>query len=257
MTPGATTSGFSRSEIGVGPAEENPAIDGEAPDVAAPTVIAVRGASRGAERPASEVVEVVPGGHHGHDARGGRRVERERDEVARRLDLGLAEREVDHVHAVGDGGLDRRDDLGRVAVEPEARLRRDRQRLVVADVRARGDAADAQPVRERVRVPGGDPGDVRRVPRLARGRTACRRTSTSRRAAGTRGPRSPSRVVYAVWPFGKPSGIVYPVGSKNGCRWSTPSSMIPILIPAPAFASVRRGKLSCPDRRRVGAGEHG
>jgi hypothetical protein len=38
--PGATTSGFSRNETGVGPAEEKLAIDGEAPDVVAPTVIA-------------------------------------------------------------------------------------------------------------------------------------------------------------------------------------------------------------------------
>ena len=49
-------------------------------------------------------------------------------------------------------------------------------------------------------------------------------------------------VVYAAWPFGKPSGIVYPDGSKNACFWSTPSSMIPILIPAPAFPSVEPGR---------------
>ena len=47
------------------------------------------------------------------------RVERRGDDVARRLDLRLAEREVDHVHAVGDGGLDPRGDLRRVAVEAE------------------------------------------------------------------------------------------------------------------------------------------
>ena len=39
-TPGATTSGLRRSEMGVGPAAENPAISGAAPDVTAPTVIA-------------------------------------------------------------------------------------------------------------------------------------------------------------------------------------------------------------------------
>ena len=38
--PGATTSGFRRSEIGVGPADEKLAMDGEAVDVVAPTVIA-------------------------------------------------------------------------------------------------------------------------------------------------------------------------------------------------------------------------
>ena len=45
-------------------------------------------------------------------------------------------------------------------------------------------------------------------------------------------------VVYAVLPFGKPAGIVKPAGAKNGCVWSTPSSMIPIFIPFPAVASV-------------------
>ena len=38
--PGATTSGLSRSETGVGPADEKPAITGAAPDEVAPTVIA-------------------------------------------------------------------------------------------------------------------------------------------------------------------------------------------------------------------------
>src|SRR5712691_13044924 len=45
-------------------------------------------------------------------------------------------------------------------------------------------------------------------------------------------------VVNEVFPFGKPAGIVYPVGSKNGWVWSTPSSMIPIFMPWPAVASV-------------------
>ena len=44
-------------------------------------------------------------------------------------------------------------------------------------------------------------------------------------------------VVYAVWPFGYPAGMVYPAGEKNGCRWSMPSSMIAIFIPWPAFSS--------------------
>jgi hypothetical protein len=38
--PGATTSGLSRSDNGVGPADEKPAIVGDAADVVAPTVIA-------------------------------------------------------------------------------------------------------------------------------------------------------------------------------------------------------------------------
>ena len=48
-------------------------------------------------------------------------------------------------------------------------------------------------------------------------------------------------VVYPAWPRGYPAGIAYPVGSKNRCRWSTPSSMIPILIPAPAFGMSAAG----------------
>ena len=49
----------------------------------------------------------------------GRAVDRLDDDVAARLDLGLAEREVDHVHPVGHGGLDSLGDLGAVAVEPD------------------------------------------------------------------------------------------------------------------------------------------
>src|SRR5258708_6737843 len=45
-------------------------------------------------------------------------------------------------------------------------------------------------------------------------------------------------VVNDVFPFGNPAGIVKPAGSRNGCVWSTPSSMTPIFIPWPAVASV-------------------
>ena len=48
-------------------------------------------------------------------------------------------------------------------------------------------------------------------------------------------------VVYSAWPRGYPGGIAYPAGSKKRCRWSTPSSMIPILIPAPAFGRSAAG----------------
>ena len=117
--PAPLTSGFIRSETGVGPAEEKSAI------------VVVRGdrgdgdrvgrAARRRDRAVAEVAEVVAGRDHRHDARRGGRVDRLHDEVARRLDLGLAEREVDHVHAVGDRRLDRRGDLGAVSVEPEVR----------------------------------------------------------------------------------------------------------------------------------------
>src|SRR5581483_6057511 len=45
-------------------------------------------------------------------------------------------------------------------------------------------------------------------------------------------------VVYDVCPFGKPDGYEKPDGLKNTWLWSSPSSMIPILMPFPAVASV-------------------
>jgi hypothetical protein len=45
-------------------------------------------------------------------------------------------------------------------------------------------------------------------------------------------------VVYAVLPRGKPAGYVKPVGSKYGCDWSSPSSMMAIFSPPPLVASV-------------------
>ena len=68
--------------------------------------------------PRPKPVEVVAGRDRGHDARRGRAVDRLDDDVAARLDLGLAEREVDHVHPVGDGGLDPLGDLGTLPSSP-------------------------------------------------------------------------------------------------------------------------------------------
>jgi hypothetical protein len=45
-------------------------------------------------------------------------------------------------------------------------------------------------------------------------------------------------VVYAVFPFGKPGGYAKLAPLKKTCDWSRPSSMIPILMPWPAVASV-------------------
>ena len=130
-TPGAVTSGFSSSESGVGPAGR------EARD---PVRVRRRGHGDRAGAFAGEPTEPKPKSPKSFPAattgttpgRGGA-LERADDEVAGRLDLRLAEREVDHVHPVRDRRLDRRCDLGRVPVETEAR-RRDRQRLVVAEV---------------------------------------------------------------------------------------------------------------------------
>ena len=70
------------------------------------------GVGRRGHRAGAEVAIVVAGRDHGHDTCGRSCVERERDDVAARLDLRLTAREVDDVHAVGDGGLDRGDDRG-------------------------------------------------------------------------------------------------------------------------------------------------
>ena len=76
FTPGALTSGFSWSESGVGPLEENEATTPGGPSrvvVTAPTVIASRVEPGRRERAAAELAEVVAGGDDGHDAgtRGG------------------------------------------------------------------------------------------------------------------------------------------------------------------------------------------
>ena len=97
-TPGALTSGFSTSDTGVGPPEEKSAIMSFA--VVAATVIAARCIRGRADRPVAELVEVVARRDHRYDACLRGRVDRVHDDVARRLDLGLAEREVDHVHPV-------------------------------------------------------------------------------------------------------------------------------------------------------------
>src|SRR5438874_8177202 len=58
-------------------------------------------------------------------------------------------------------------------------------------------------------------------------------------------------VVYAAFPFGKPGGYEKPVGSKNGCRWSMPWSMIPIFIPSPAVPRVGPQSVVAPISRGV------
>ncbi len=137
-----------------------------------------------------------------------RPVHRPRDQVARGLDLGLAQRQVDHVHPVRDGGLDAGCDLRRVPVQADAGRRRDGQHLVVADVCAGRDPRDgrAPADRGRVRVAGGDPGDVsgvggelgvegqsRVLPARRRGHE-CARDDHLRRREGGVALREPGRV---------------------------------------------------------------
>ena len=111
-------------------------------------------------------VEVVAGRDDRDDAGARGVVDRLDDDVARRLDLGLAEREVDHVHPVRDRLVDRLGDLRRVAVEPEARAS-----ARSAPCSCRGMRVGATPemrlrpaaIGRRVVVAGRDAGDVRRV----------------------------------------------------------------------------------------------
>jgi hypothetical protein len=158
--PGAATSGFNVSEIGAGPADEN---DETAPAgpvrpvVTEPTAIA---------EPALAGDPTVPSWKRPYSFPAAATVgtpAAAAPEVALRLDLGLAEREVDHVHAVGHRGLDSRGDLRCVAVQPEL-VGRHGQDLVVPEVRPRRDAGEPDAGgADRARVAGGDPGDVRRV----------------------------------------------------------------------------------------------
>ena len=168
-TPGAATSGFSLSEIVVGPTDENSACvlrrraaadlhgaDGD-------RSLGVGGRRDGA---CAEVVVVVSRGDHRDHAGCGCGVERARHDVAAGLDLRLAAREVDHVHPVGDGGLDRGHDRRRVRVGAQPGVRLD-EHLVVPEVCARRDARNPPAAsRRRVRISGGDTCDVRAVARV-------------------------------------------------------------------------------------------
>ena len=141
-----------------------------------------------------------------------------------------------------DRRLDRRDDLRGVAVEPDVGVGRDGQRLVVADVRARRDAADPRAARRACR------GSRRRSPRrasrgsTARGRRAWRRARQVAPGGGNARATITFAVVYARLALREAGGHrVAGRVEERGAVWSTPSSMIPILIPAPAFGRSAAG----------------
>ena len=137
--------------------------------------------------------------------------ERVDQRVARRVDLGPAAGEVDHVHAVVHGRLEGEHDLRREGVEPAGRHRHVED-AVVADPRARRDPGEAGD--RRMVGPGGDdragharcdPGDVRAVERVlpvrARGGPAARSRGRGRRAR-----RSPSASSTSCRPSGSRPG---------------------------------------------------
>ena len=120
-------------------------------------------ACRGTDRACADLLVVVVGGYDRYHARCCRCVQRAHDDIAARLDLGLAAREVDDIHPVSDCGFDSRDDSRRVRIRTHTRVGLDED-LVIPDVRARGDAGDDQSgTYDRLRVSGGDAGDVRAV----------------------------------------------------------------------------------------------
>ena len=56
-------------------------------------------------------------------------------------------------------------------------------------------------------------------------------------------------VVAPPGPFGKPGGYENPVGSRNGCSWSTPSSTTATFTPSPRAPGQRRELRRADDRR--------
>ena len=99
----------------------------------------IRRRARRADDARLEVVAVVAGRHDGRNAGLGRTRDRPHRQVVGRIDLGLADRQVEHVHAVRDRLVDRLGDRHAVAVEPESG-RRHGEHAVVAEERARSHA---------------------------------------------------------------------------------------------------------------------
>ena len=154
-------------------------------DVAA-TEIASGAVPGRAGRAEAEVLAVVAGGDHRHDAGERRVVDRLVHRVVRRVGLRAAAREVDDVHAVGDCRLECVDDLRRVGLVAERR--RNGEDAVVADPRLRRDAREAR----RPRVVACRP--ARSCPRHRRRcrRRACR-AARSRRTPWCSSRRAPGR----------------------------------------------------------------
>ena len=124
----------------------------------------VGGAARRRDRAEPALVALVARGDDRRHPGARRSCDRLLDEVVAGPGLGLAERQVQDVHPVTHGAVDRARDLRRVAVEPE-RGRRRGQDAVAAQIRVGGDARqvgdpDAVDHRRDPRVAGGDAGDM-------------------------------------------------------------------------------------------------
>ena len=209
-TPGALTSGFSRRDDGVGPDELKSAssLPEASGSVTARTVMARSEVPGRDQRPRPTSSKSFPAATTGTTPAAAAASSARATMSREGSTSGSPSREVDHVHPVLDGGLDRGDDLGGVAVEPDVRVRGDGERLVVADVRLRGDAGDLDAAGGgRAGVAGGDAGDVGRVPRLDRVEGLARVLPGRARGRKARATMTLA-VVYAVCPFGKPGGIV-------------------------------------------------
>ena len=206
-----------------------------------------RGARR-AGRAEPEVVAVVAGGDHGHDARERGVVHGLVHGVVRRIGLGPAAGEVDDVHPVRDGRLEGVDDLRRVRLMAERR--RDGEDAVVADPRLRRDAGQVRPSRGGRALPARS--CPRRRPRCRR--RACRAARSCRTPWCFRVGTGPGKtratitfgVVSFVSPFGKPGGIgeaggVEERAARVDARVDDPDLDALALVPGRRLAGRRRG----------------
>ena len=213
---------------------------------------------RRARRAEPEEVPVVAGGDDRHDAGANDVRHRRNENVGARVRLRASAREVDDVHPVTDRGLERSDDLRAVRRAAPAQWRggRDVEHAVVPDLRARRDpghvvdrrvtpalglvAEPAPPGLDVRRDPGDDPGDERPVEETSRFSTEPVPPGPAKpRAAITFGDVPPPV------PFGNPGGNEKPVGSRNGCSLSTPSSTTATFTPvAPRTRRCSEGRSS-------------
>ena len=219
----------------------------------------IRSRGRRPRRAEAEEVSVVPGRDDRHDT-GAHDIAHGFDQDVRTgIRLRSTAREVDDVHAVANGRLERGDDLGTVggAAAAERRRRGDVEDAVVPDVRTGRDALDVldrgmtSAVRLAAEAHAGPAATSVLTPAITPA-TNVPWNESSRSSGALFAPR-PAKpratitfgVVEPLVPFGNPGGYEKPVGSRNGCSWSTPSSTMATFTPVAARS--RR----CPELRRA------